>query len=71
MPFASAAELKSTPVPMRLIAKVPCHGRPPEKGPVIWMMEVRSDTIWHFLTVVERRRWSGSTDQAALATPCR
>ena len=37
MPFASAAELKSTPVPMRLIAKKRCRVmvEPPEKGPVI------------------------------------
>ena len=34
MPFASAAELKSTPVPMRLIAKKRCRVmvEPPEKG---------------------------------------
>ena len=36
-PFASAAELKSTPVPMRLIAKKRCRVmvEPPEKEPVI------------------------------------
>src|SRR6478609_2857715 len=35
--LASAAELKSTPVPMRLITKKRCRvmDEPPEKGPVI------------------------------------